>query len=309
MISGGELNEDDSTITGNGLRVVYKGMRKAESTLMFDVYDEVTGSDKPEEFEFSMKYWASFTHFIDINEMNSGAYNFHPMLGQYHPYPYGDVKEVAITKNKNSQEMDISFGKYLYEDKNESMKSRVHISIDSDLPILKIDVDLDSLPLEQKFNGYEVVPNFHLNNFDNDNTFYTDSNGLEMQKRILNYRPSWTLDTSENVTSNYYPINSAISIQDKNSKRRLTVMNDRSQGGTSVEPGTVELMQNREAPTDDVKGVGEPLREVNEYGKGIRVKSTYYVQICDGEKRLPLQRNAQHKINDPANYFFNFNMT
>jgi len=85
-------------------------------------------------------------------------------------------------------------------------------------------------------------------------------------------------------------------------------MNDRSQGGTSIAPGTVELMQNRAAPSDDAKGVGEPLQEKDEYGNGIRVIATYYVQICDGVHRLPLQRVAQHKINDPANYFFNFDL-
>ena len=68
----------------------------------------------------------------------------------------------------------------MYDDELESKKSRVKLSIDNDLPLLKIDVDLDSLPLHEQFNGYEVVANFHLNNFDNDNTFYTDSNGLEM---------------------------------------------------------------------------------------------------------------------------------
>lgn len=83
-------------------------------------------------------------------------------------------------------------------------------------------------------------------------------------------------------------------------------MNDRSQGGTSIAPGTVELMQNRETPTDDNKGVGEPLQEKDKDGNGIIVKNTYYVQICDGEKRLPLQRVAQHKINDIANLFYNF---
>ena len=94
------------------------------------------------------------------------------------------------------------------------------------------------------------------------------------------------------ITDNYYPVGSAISMNDKNSKRRMIVMNDRAQGGTSIAPGTIELMQNRESPSDDLKGVGEVLREKNEYGNGIRVKATYYVQICDGEKRLPVQRIA-----------------
>lgn len=82
-------------------------------------------------------------------------------------------------------------------------------------------------------------------------------------------------------------------MKDITSKRQFTVMNDRAQGGTSMFPGTIELMQNREAPSDDFKGVDEPLREKDEKGMGIRVKATYYVQICDGEKRLPLQRIVQ----------------
>jgi hypothetical protein len=50
-----------------------------------------------------------------------------------------------------------------------------------------------------------------VDNFDNNQTFYTDSNGLEMQKRILNYRPTWNIednyaDSLENITANYYPI-------------------------------------------------------------------------------------------------------
>lgn len=299
-----------NTISGNGLKVVFKGAKPEESTLMFDVYDELAGS-KPEEFEFSMKYYQSYAFMIDTAMMNSGAYAFHPMEGQLHPYPYGDVQEVNITQGNYTQEMIITFAKQLYDEKEYSMKSKVHISIDKELPLLKIDVDLEGLPMQEVNNGYEVVPNFHVANFDNNQTFYTDSNGLEMQKRILNYRPTWKMDpNAQPVSQNYYPINSAISMKDITSKRQFTVMNDRSQGGTSMLPGTIELMQNREAPSDDNKGVGEPLREFDEFGiRGMRVKAAYYVQICDGVNRLPLQRVAQQKVHDPANYFYNFNLT
>lgn len=178
MIS--EETAETPFIEGNGLKVVYKGMEKTESTLKFDVYDEATGSGKPEEFEFSMKYYESYTHMMNNKMMNSGAYAFHPMEGQLHPYPYGDVKEVSISKGKYSQQLDITFGKHLYGEELESMKSVVHVSIDKDLPLIKIDVDLDSLPLQESYNGYEVVANFHVNNFENSRTFFTDSNGLEM---------------------------------------------------------------------------------------------------------------------------------
>ena len=73
-----------------------------------------------------------------------------------------------------------------------SQKSIVHVSIDPDLDVLRFDLDLDSLPIkENPYDGYEVIAQFHVNDFVNQGTFYTDSNGLEMQKRILNYRPTW----------------------------------------------------------------------------------------------------------------------
>ena len=110
----------------------------------------------------------------------------------------------------------------------------VHVSIDPELDVLKFEVDLGSLP-NAAYNGHELVVNFHVDNFFNNQTFYTDSNGLEMQKRILNYRPTWDIqlnyddqNSNENITANYYPINSAISMKDIYTDRVFTVMNDRS---------------------------------------------------------------------------------
>jgi len=58
--------------------------------------------------------------------------------------------------------------------------------------------------------------NFYTN-LDNQEVFYTDSNGLEMQRRQLNYRPTWNLTIADgglNVTANYYPIQTAIAMID-----------------------------------------------------------------------------------------------
>ena len=41
-------------------------------------------------------------------------------------------------------------------------------------------------------------------------TFYTDSNGREMIKRVRNERPTWDLDVTEPVSGNYYPLTAGI---------------------------------------------------------------------------------------------------
>ncbi len=71
-----------------------------------------------------------------------------------------------------------------------------------------------------------------------------------------NNRPTWKYNNTEPVAGNYYPVNSRIFIkvrggnkkrcfnlrclQDK--QRQFTVMTDRTQGGSSLEDGSIELM-------------------------------------------------------------------
>ena len=141
--------------------------------------------------------------------------------------------------------------------------------------IIQFNVDLAGIP--QSKQGQEVIVTFNFFDFDNNNTFYTDSNGLEMQKRILDQRPDWTLETNQHISANYYPINSAISMIDPFRNLQVTVMNDRAQGGSVIESGTIEFMQNRRLYYDDNRGVGEPLCENDTLGNSISVPATYYL--------------------------------
>lgn len=132
--------------------------------------------------------------------------------------------------------------------------------------MLKTEVDLFGLPGIQ-YGGKEVVVEFASPEFNNNGTFYTDSNGLDMQKRILNYRPTWNVSNNYddgsilNITANFYPVVSAIQIADESKGKTLTVLNDRSQAGTSLENGKVQLMQNRRLFVDDARGLSETLDE------------------------------------------------
>ena len=101
-----------------------------------------------------------------------------------------------------------------------------------DLGVIKYDVILFGLPAAPIFNpkGHEVIVVFESSSIKNKKTFYTDSNGLGMQKRILNYQQSYDLDIKWwlYMSANYYPVVSAIAIRDTETKTQMTIMNDRS---------------------------------------------------------------------------------
>jgi alpha-mannosidase len=60
--------------------------------------------------------------------------------------------------------------------------------------------------------------NFYSPDIKNSGEFFTDSNGLEMQQRKLNSRDGWSMthEPGMNITSNFYPVTSAIAIRDEN---------------------------------------------------------------------------------------------
>lgn len=181
----------------------------------------------------------------------------------------------------------ISQATFIYfNDLNETAK--LVLRVYQKRPQMEWVLKLGSIPLSKV--GQEVIIQFYTPNIDNKDTFYTDSNGLEMQERILNYRFTWDLVNIMNITQNYYPVNSAIAIRDEASGNQLTLMSTRAQGGSSIMKGQVELMHHRRLYFDDWRGVGEPLNETDEYGNGIQVTTTYYVQIFNKNSEQSVQR-------------------
>jgi hypothetical protein len=156
----------------------------------------------------------------------------------------------------------------------------VRVTIDEDLAVLTYDVELYGIPYTPLV-GHEVTVNFIVPEIRNQGEFFTDSNGLAMQRRVLNERLTWDLQLtgSQNITANYYPIGTAIAIRDPENGLQLTVMNSRTQGGSAILPGRIELMQNRRLNTDDKRGVGQALNETDANGNGISVPARYYVQL------------------------------
>ena len=95
---------------------------------------------------------------------------------------------------------------------------------------------INTLQLYSGYGGKEMITRYSTDL--NTNEFYTDSNGREMLKRILHLCKK----DEECVARNYYPVTTKISLVDENSRLRFSVLTDRSQGGTSLKNGQIELM-------------------------------------------------------------------
>ncbi len=53
--------------------------------------------------------------------------------------------------------------------------------------------------------------------------------------RVLNYRPTWPLIVTQPVAGNYYPVNSHIGIKDITNNKTVTILTDRTQGGSVLQ--------------------------------------------------------------------------
>jgi hypothetical protein len=76
----------------------------------------------------------------------------------------------------------------------DGFNSTAWLRMHPDSRTVEFEVQLYGIPGGWYQQGKEVTANWQIADFDNNGTFYTDSNALEMQKRVLNYRPTWALD-------------------------------------------------------------------------------------------------------------------
>ncbi|XP_072971549.1 probable alpha-mannosidase At5g13980 [Typha angustifolia] len=131
-------------------------------------------------------------------------------------------------------------------------------------------------------------------------TFYTDSNGRDFIKRIRNYRADWELQVNQPVAGNYYPINLGIYIEDDNTE--LSVLVDRSVGGSSLLDGQVELMLHRRLLHDDGRGVAEKLDEVvcvNDQCEGLMIQGKFYLRVDPSGEGAKWRRSTGQEIYSP----------
>ncbi|XP_041362774.1 lysosomal alpha-mannosidase-like [Gigantopelta aegis] len=150
------------------------------------------------------------------------------------------------------------------------------------------------IPIDDK-TGKEVI-NIFKTKLKSESLFYTDANGREILQRKRNYRDTWKLNQTEPIAGNYFPINSRIYIQDKSKNIQFTVLTDRSEGGSSIQDGELEIMLHRRLLHDDSLGVDEALNETGSDGKGLIVRGCHYVFLDSIDSSAALHRDLAEKL-------------
>jgi hypothetical protein len=103
----------------------------------------------------------------------SGAYIFKPKKDMQFSLPYVNVTKVESFNASFMQQTTL-----YYSDPETNRSARAIIRAFAKNPAIEFEVLLDPLPASG--GGQEVTANFFAYDLDSNETFYTDSNGLEM---------------------------------------------------------------------------------------------------------------------------------
>lgn len=153
--------------------------------------------------------------------------------------------------------------------------------------------------------GKEVVIRYETkeNGFDNAGEFFTDANGRQFMRRIKDQRLSFDLEDGdvEPVASNYYPITTGIFTT--NGQSHMSILTDRSEGGSSLAGNQIEVMVHRRLLVDDDFGVNEALNETA-HGVGLVARGTHLLHLGQSDSAPQWRRQRmQEQFMKPTLFF------
>ncbi|XP_058677472.1 lysosomal alpha-mannosidase [Ammospiza caudacuta] len=234
---------------------------------------------------FQSFYWYNASSGDGQSSQASGAYIFRPLAPA--PIPVAKRAATHLIKTALVQELRQNFSEWC---------SQV-LRLRPGQPYLELEWTVGPVPVGDGM-GKEVISRFETP-LRTAGRFYTDSNGRQVLERRRDYRPTWNLTQTEPVAGNYYPANTRIFIKDQ--KVQLTVLTDRSQGGSSLQDGSLELMVHRRLLHDDNRGLEEALDEPGADGRGLVVRGRHLV-LLDTVEASPEQHRprAQEMVTPPT---------
>ena len=228
------------------------------NSLIFDPINLKFIKDK-NEFSLSHGYYTSYdgsNSKVRPEKSNpDGAYIFAPCEDELQRYE-------SINKNKSFIQQNEYYTSIVLRYPN----SYLIIIIKNDNLNIYTESIFDPIPRksEKAFN-YLLVLDSNINNINKEYSqpeIYTDSQGINMLKRIKDTRPNYKYEITEKITSNFYPITSVVSLHETvNENNMISIYSDRAQSVGVIEKGQIQIICQRFSTVDDWKGVGEPLYE------------------------------------------------
>ena len=137
--------------------------------------------------------------------------------------------------------------------------------------------------------GREVVVVYTTDINNTGGEFFTDANGRQMMRRERRE------DTAEDEAGNYYPVTTRLELRAE-AGQVVSLVTDRSQGGSSLHTGEMELMLHRRCTQDDWFGVGEALEE-EAYGAGLVARGQHF--LLSGASLSSVRLMMQEKVLTP----------
>jgi len=267
--------DGDSTVTNGRVTLTVS----AATGLLAGYADAVTGVSLPLQQE-----WLSYISFDGKSSLNgskqaSGAYMFRPLT------------ETPTALQSAAASVILVTGPVV----NESQHTYAYVSQSSRLwaGAANAEIEWTVGPVDvSDGQGHEVITRYSSGLATNA-AWTTDSNCREYQKRVRNFRPQWPIKPSEAVSSNYYPVNCLIKASSPSATFAVAV--DRSEGGSSMNDGQLELMVHRRILHDDGRGVGEPLNEPGLDGKGLIIRGRHWI-VASPADSAPAAYKALHSV-------------
>ncbi|CAG2104066.1 unnamed protein product, partial [Medioppia subpectinata] len=231
--------------------------------------ESITINGKKHRLNQSFKWYKSVQSQPGLED--SGSYQFCP---DGKARNYGQQKLVSRHTSGAVHELNQQFTDFIHQ--------TVRTYEDEDY--IEFDWTVGAIPMNDKI-GKEIITRFE-SDFQTDGVYYTDSNGRQTIRR--KYNPNARGCRDNVITANWFPIYSHVSIRDENQGLQMTVLNDRTQGGSSLMNGELELMVHRRLEN---KGQGGDFKidEPGVDGKGLEVRGRHYLYfntIADSPKLM-----------------------
>jgi len=169
-------------------------------------------------------------------------------------------------------------------DQEMKIRASVRIDINDVENFLKFHVSTNEIPVGYDRTGKDVVVDWYmLDEFDSNDKLWVDANGLHMVEKTLykrkDYESKILTEGNKTVSSNYYPITSAIAIRDFSSgesdQKQILIMNDRPQGASAGlrNKRNIEIIHHRryKKAEDSYDFTNDPLNDLEPSGRGIQV--------------------------------------